>query len=243
MKRYVYQFWLNLGTSSHLYVKDNLSNNMNSWSLRFQVWLMVQVSDSPFFTFFNPVPYVVESCTIRDGKKWVTPPILWIAIQVGWCHALTRNTFMKLSLDRKSFSSCSNSKLLLQFNPAYAFMAFDIRMLCSDFARSKCTTIGNLLVAQIFWETSSTCGRLRSLKFSYWCPNCKLAFKSWTDNSERQFFNKRRLQTRSFVTCRSGKNVFINILLYVRICPLIFLSQLLTNQNVVALHIKKLFSF
>ena len=110
MKRYVYQFWLNLGTSSHLYVKDNLSNNMNSWSLRFQVWLMVQVSDSPFFTFFNPVPYVVESCTIRDGKKWVTPPILWIAIQVGWCHALTRNTFMKLSLDRKSFSSCSNSK-------------------------------------------------------------------------------------------------------------------------------------
>ena len=32
-------------------------------------------------------------------------------------------------------------------------------------------------------------------------------------------------QTSSFVHCRSGKNVFINILLG-RICPLIFLSQL-----------------
>ena len=145
---------------------------------------------------------------------------------------------MKLSLDRKSFSSCSNSKLLLlQFNPACAFMAFDIRMLCSDFVRSKCTTIGNLLVAQILRNLAVDFGHWN---FPFLCPNCKSAFKSWRDNSERQFFNKRRLQTRSFVTCRSGKNVFINILLYVRICPLIFLSQLLTNQNV-ALPIKNLF--
>ena len=162
---------------------------MNSWSLRFQVWLMVQVSDSPFFTFFNPVPYVVESCTIRDGKKWVTPPILWIAIQVGWCHALTRNTFMKLSLDRKSFSSCSNSKTAAAaIQPRLRFYGFwysdAVLWLCSlemynyrEFARGA-DFLRNLL----------TCGRLRSLKFSYWCPNCKLAFKSWTDNSERQFF-------------------------------------------------------
>ena len=84
--------------------------------------------------------------------------------------------------------------------------------------------------------------------FGHWNFPTGVQTANWRSNHGQiilsgSFFNKRRLQTRSFVTCRSGKNVFINILLYVRICPLIFLSQLLTNQNVVALAIKNFFFF